>query len=140
MDTPRVPDQQWNPQQQLQELMLESQFDDHDAAATTARILREYGAVAAYSIGYLATYGGNERVRLQAATYIMDRIQNDGLDADIRLLQEQQKLVGQSLFAAIRALGQEFGFTTDDIKVRAIVHRTLISVSEKGGGELPPAQ
>lgn len=135
MDTPRVPTQEWNPQALLADLMLDSQFDNHDAAATVSRILREHGAVAAQSIAHLAVYAGNERVRLQAAQYIVDRTLTEGLDADIQLLQAQQALVGQALFATLRVLGLEYNFSIEDPRVRHLVNKTLISISERGSND-----
>jgi hypothetical protein len=131
VDTPKIPQKEWNPQAQLAELLLESQFDDHDAAATVSRMMREYAAVAAQSLAHLAVHSTNERVRFQAATYIVDRVLDGGIDWDIKLAEAQMKIFGQALFSAIRELGKEHGFSVEDAPVRSIVAKALIDVSEK---------
>lgn len=130
MDAQRVPKQEWKPREMLDELLLEAQFDGGDAAAATSRLLREHALAAASSIAHLAVYGGNERVRLMAAEYIVDKVLQGGLNEDVKLFQEQQQLVGQALFLVVKALGQHFGFDPQDPVVKGIAHKSLITIGE----------
>jgi len=137
MDAPRVPTRDWNPEKMINELMLESQFDGGDAAASASRLLREHALVAAQSIAHLAAYGHNERVRFQAASYIVDRVLGGRLEDDIKLQQAQIKLVGQTLSSVVRALGMKFNFDPDAQEVRVVTNEAIMAVSRAvdGSGE-----
>lgn len=129
MDEPRVPAANWNPREALQSLVFEAQMDGGDAAAASARILREHAILAAQSICHLSAYAQTERIRLQASQYIVDRVLGSELDHDIRLQQEQARQVGAAMYSAIRALGLHFGFDPDDSHVREVAHDTLITLA-----------
>jgi hypothetical protein len=128
-DEVKVPAEAWNPKAQLEGLMFEAQLDAGDAAAATARILREHALLAAQSICHLAAYAQTERVRLEAARYVVDATLKTGLDQDIRLQQSQTKLVGQALYAAVRALGLRYGFDPDASDVRELAHDTILTLA-----------
>ena len=113
-------------------MVFEAQMDGGDAGAATSRILREHAILAAQSIAHLAAYAQTERIRLQASQYIVDRVLGSGLDLDIRLQQEQTRIVGQALYAAVRALGLRYGFDPDDPAVRTLAHDTLLELSGPG--------
>jgi len=128
-DEARVPEPQWNPREALDSLVFEAQLDGGDAGAATSRILREHAILAAQSICHLAAYAQTERIRLQASQYIVDRVLGAGLDLDIRLQTEQQRIVGQALYAAVRALGLRYGFDPDDPVVRTLAHDTILAIA-----------
>jgi hypothetical protein len=135
-DTPRVAKKEWNPEAQLEDLMLESQFDAGDAAATTARLLREHALVAAESIAHLSAHAHNERVRLQAAQYIVERVLDSALDHDIVMQRAQIKLIGQAMQGVVRALGMRYQFDPDAPEVKMIAQETMLALAastEKGG-------
>jgi hypothetical protein len=135
MDSPKVAKRNWNPEEQLDELMLEFQFDQGDAAATTARLLREHALVAAESIAHLSAHAGNERVRLQASVFIVERVLESRLDNDLKLQQSQIALIGQALTATIRGLGLRFDFDPDSPVVKSIAHEALSALAGKELGE-----
>lgn len=134
-DEARVPEAIWNPREALQSLVFEAQMDGGDAAAATARILREHAILAVQSIAHLAAYAQTERVRLQASQYIVDRVLDEGLDADVKLQQQQVRMIGQALYAAVRALGLRFGFDPDAPEVRALAHETIITLASSTESE-----
>jgi hypothetical protein len=137
VDDVRVPEQEWNPRAALDSLVFDNQMEGGDAAAATARILREHSLLAAQSICHLAAYAQTERVRLDAARYIVDTVLASGLDADIRLQAEQTKIVGQALYAAVRALGLRYGFDPNSPEVRSLARETILTLAtgeeEEGG-------
>jgi hypothetical protein len=133
-DEARVPEPVWNPREALESLVFEAQMDGGDAAAATSRILREHAILAAQSIAHLAAYASTERVRLQASAYIVDRVLAQGLDADVRLANEQVKAIGQALYTAIRALGLRFGFDPDAPEVRELARESIITLTSPDGG------
>jgi hypothetical protein len=128
-DEARVPEQKWNPKEQLQALVFESQMDNGDATASTARILREHAILAAQSIAHLSAYAQTERIRLAASQYIVDRVLGAGLDADIKLQHEQMRMVGQALYALIRGLGMRYGFDPEGPDARELARTTLLELS-----------
>jgi hypothetical protein len=125
MDTPRVPQERWNPKEALQGLVFEAQMDGGDAGAATSRILREHAILAAQSICHLSAYAQTERIRLQASQYIVDRVLGSELDLDLRLAREQARQVGQAMYATIRALGLRYNFDPESPEARAVAHDTL---------------
>jgi hypothetical protein len=137
-DDVRVPNEAWDPKSALDSLVFEAQMDGGDAAAATARILREHSLLAAQSICHLAAYAQTERIRFEAARYVVEATLNTGLDQDIRLQQAQTKLVGQALYAAVRALGLRYGFDPDSSDVRELAHDTILTLAAhhlEGGDE-----
>ena len=127
--TVRVPNPEWDPQVALQSLVLESHFDDGDQVAATARLLREHALMAAQSVAQLSCYAESERVRMQASTYIIDKVMAAELNHDLNLKRDQVQVVGQALFAAVRALGLRHGFRHDDAATRAIVQDALLTLA-----------
>jgi hypothetical protein len=109
--------------------MLEFTYDDGDSAAVVSRLLREHALIAAESVAHLSVHARNERVRMQAATYIIDKVLSGRLDADIKLAQAQVGIVGQALTGVVRALGLRFGFDPDDPAVKAVAQETLVSLA-----------
>jgi len=71
----------WNPETALDELtpgqrQLLTETDLSDAKQTgqmVDQIFREYACSSALSIVHIALYGGNERIRFQAAQYVVER-------------------------------------------------------------------
>jgi hypothetical protein len=137
MDAPRIAKKNWDPDSMLDEIMLESQYDQHDAAASVARRLREHGMIAAESMAHLATHAGNEKVRMDASKYIIEKVLTGGFDHDRRLEEAQKQIMGQAMYALVRALGLEFNFDPESTKVKAIAHETILAVAagELGTGE-----
>jgi hypothetical protein len=133
-DEPRVPQRDWDPKSALEGLIFEAQLDGGDSPAATSRILREHALIAAQSICHLAAYASTERVRLQAAEWIVERVLEERLDQDIRLAAEQQKLVGQALYGAVRALGLQFGFDPEDQMVRTVTRDAILAVATESHG------
>lgn len=128
-DEVRVPRERWDPKEALEGLVFEAQMDGGDAAASTSRLLREHALIAAQSICHLSAYASTERIRFEASRYVVDTVLASGLDADIRLQREQTKLVGQALYAAVRALGLRFGFDPDSAEVRGLAHETMVELA-----------
>jgi hypothetical protein len=110
-------------------LVFEAQLDGGDASAATSRILREHSLLAAQSIVHLAAYSQNDRIRFEASKFVVDRVLAQSLDADIRLQTEQTRLVGQALFAAVRALGLRYGFDPNSADVRELAHDTILTLA-----------
>jgi hypothetical protein len=134
-DQPRVPRADWNPREALEGLVFEAQLDNGDAGAATSRILREHAILAAESICHLAAFAQTERIRLQASVYIVDKVLGSQLDLDVRLKAEQQRVVGQALYSAVRTLGHHYGFDADDPTVREVAHDTLLQLAAATQGE-----
>ena len=130
-DSVRVPDREWDPKASLQRLMLESQLDAGDAVAAATRLLREHAVMAAQSIAHLSAYGESERVRLQASTWIIDRVLMSELDHDLQLKRDQVRVVGQALTSAIRALGLRYGFEHDSEEARQIAQEALLELAAR---------
>ena len=127
--TVRVPNPEWDPQVALQSLVLESHFDDGDQVQATARLLREHALMAAQSVAQLSCYAESERVRMQASTYIIDKVMAAELNHDLNLKRDQVQVVGQALYAAVRALGLRHGFRHDDAATRSIVQDALLTLA-----------
>lgn len=128
-DTQIVAKREWNPEAQLEELMLEVKFDDGNAQASVARRLRQHAMTAAESIAHLAAYANNERVRLQAASYIVDRVLTDKLGHDLELQQEMIAMVGQALNGVVRQLGLRYDFDPDSTEVRTIAFEAMMALA-----------
>lgn len=137
-DTPRVPAKEWNPQEALQSLVFEQQMEDGNAVAATSKLLREHALLAASSIAHLAAYSSNDRVRLQAATFIVDKTLESELDADLRLAKEQAKQVGHALLMIVRTLALRYNFDPDAPEVRVLAHQALMAASHNSGPIAPP--
>jgi hypothetical protein len=131
-DNARVANKSWDPEAQLNDLMLEMQFDDGNAAASSARMLREHALQAASSIAHLSAHAGNERVRMQASAYILDKVLNDSLDHDHRLHQELVTMVGSALASVVRALGVRYNFDPDSPEVKSIAHECMVALASAG--------
>jgi len=78
----------WDPDKALADLETEVSLDDGDFVAATERIFKENAIVAAKSIVHLAVACTNERLRLDAAKYVVDR--NLGRIGDTDPLQKQE--------------------------------------------------
>jgi hypothetical protein len=130
-DVPRVAEQEWNPKERLADLMMEAKFDDGDAAASVARLLREHSLIAAESLCHLSAYACNERVRFQASTYILDRVLGGNAEHDIKLRTEAVSVVGQVLHGMVRNLGMHYGFDPNSIEVRTIAHDAILALAGK---------
>lgn len=66
---------EWDPDQALRDLAAESQLmQDVDFETTAKRLLQENLVPAVLAIAHLAVHSPNERIRLQAAQYIADRV------------------------------------------------------------------
>jgi len=128
-DNIRVAKRDWKPEELLEELKLELQFDSNDAASATARLLRETALPAAQSIAHLALYAGNERVRFQSAQFVVDRTLNMAFDHDLKLQQAQIALVGQVMHGVIRALGLKFGFDPDSPEVKQVAYEKILELA-----------
>jgi hypothetical protein len=71
----------WDPDLAIQELLAERAYDGINLAASdqgttneiTKRILREAAPMAAKALVHLAQFADSDRIRMQAATYIVDR-------------------------------------------------------------------
>lgn len=69
-------DPNWDPETALRDLkdpIEVSLYDGESPADTARRILKENAPLVAKSLVYLAVNSPNERVRLQAGIYVMDR-------------------------------------------------------------------
>jgi hypothetical protein len=64
---------EWDPDQALADLVDESALDDGDHHAAAERIFREHATVAAKAICHMAVHCSNDRLRLDAAKYVVDR-------------------------------------------------------------------
>jgi hypothetical protein len=125
----RVPDPNWDPMAALQTLVLESALDDHDARATTARLLREHALISAASISHLAVHATSERVRLTAAQYVVDRALQQTPDAEPTYIRDEQvRQVGNAIQSVVRTLSHRYGFDAQGADVLATVHTALSGI------------
>jgi hypothetical protein len=115
----------------LESLMAPSPYEGLEPVAATSRLLREKAPAAARTIAELSTGAVSERVRLRAATYVVDALlgQDARLDHDVVLHRAQVAFVGQALAGAVRALALHFGFHDDDPRAREIVHDALLELA-----------
>jgi|SRR5215472_15025667 len=132
-DVPRVPERDWSPREALQSLVFEAQMDDGNVVAATARVLREHALLAATSIAHLAAYSANDRVRLQAAEFIVEKTLDAQLDHDLQLQREQTRQVGHAMLQLIRTLGVRYGFDPDSPDIKVLAHEALVTASTGGG-------
>lgn len=134
-DETRVPNKDWDPEAALQSLAFEAQMEQGDAAAASARLLREHAIMATQSICHLAAFAVTERIRFEAARYVVDRVLESSLDHDVRLQRAQTKVVGQALYTVVRALGLQHGFDPDSQEVRELAHDAILTfaIEEEGG-------
>jgi hypothetical protein len=64
---------EWDAEEALQNLTAERMLDDGDDLAASERIFAENAVGASLSIVHIALYSSNERLRLDASRYIVDR-------------------------------------------------------------------
>jgi len=64
---------EWDPDERLQELTAERLLNDGDDLAGSERIFAENAIPAALAITHMAVFSDNERIRLEAAKYVVDR-------------------------------------------------------------------
>ena len=64
---------EWDADSKLSDLSMEIALDNGDQVKTASRIFLENTAVAAQSIVHTALYSHNERLRLDAAKYVVER-------------------------------------------------------------------
>jgi len=137
MDAPRIAKKQWDPDSMLEDITLESAVDQHDPAAAVSRRLREHAMIAAESMAHLATHAGNEKVRMDASKYIIEKVLAGGFDLDKRLEEAQMEIMTQAIAAVVRALGMKRNFDPEAIEIREVVHETILQVA---AGELGPGE
>jgi hypothetical protein len=138
MDSVKIPPKEWDPQALIEDLKFELAFDANNAASATARLLRETATPAAQSISHLAMYAGNEKVRLDAAKFIVDRTLQQALDHDLKMQQAQITLVGQVISTVIRSLGLRYGFDPDSPEVKQIAYEKILELAAVSGEEEHP--
>jgi hypothetical protein len=63
----------WDPDARLEDLAKELAVSDGDQEQAALRVFQENLALAAQAITHIALYGGAERVRLEAAKYVVER-------------------------------------------------------------------
>lgn len=69
----------WDPTEALQRLVQEKELiGDGDPVPFASRIIRDSAPEAALSITHLAIHSLDERIRFQAARYILDSTMNQG--------------------------------------------------------------
>ncbi len=71
----------WDPDEAIDTLKLERSMDESEAA-TAQRIFVENLPAAAQSIAHTAIYSTNERLRLDAAKYVVERVMGRVKDVD----------------------------------------------------------
>ena len=93
-------DPDWLPDSAIEALNTERRVHTDETPAQTARrLMHENGPGAALSIIHIALYGSNERLRLDASKYVVDRVlgrvgddvnqgEDSPLDAALRRMQE----------------------------------------------------
>jgi hypothetical protein len=64
---------EWNPDQAINDLTAERDLDGGNDLVASERIFSENAIPAALSIAHMAIHSGNERIRLEAAKYVVDR-------------------------------------------------------------------
>jgi len=64
---------EWDPEHALAGLTAERALDDGDDLAASERIFAENAVPAALSLVHLAVHSSNERIRLEASKYVVDR-------------------------------------------------------------------
>lgn len=80
---------EWDPDTALNALTAERLLDDGDDVSAAERIFKENAVPAALSIAHLAVHSPNERIRLAAAQYVVDR--NLGRIGDTDPLKQAEK-------------------------------------------------
>jgi hypothetical protein len=103
--------------------------------AASARVLREHALLAAQAICDLAVYSESERIRYQAATYIVDRVLDSQVDHDLRLSSAQARQVGHAVQLMVRTLGMKYGFDYESPEVRTLATEALVAASHETGSE-----
>ena len=99
--------------------------DREDPTARAKRVLRESVDNVAMTVVQLALHGVSERIRLEAAKYVIERVFAMTNDPDVLTPNQQIKAVGGVLQ---RAIGQ-LGLDGDDPQVRETFHRALTELS-----------
>lgn len=73
----------WDPEAALRSLVTETQvMDGESPEQTMMRLFKENGPIAALSICQISQHSPNERLRLDASKYVMDRVLGRIGDAD----------------------------------------------------------
>ena len=72
---------EWDPDRALEDLTQEIKIDGDDNARIAKRLMHENLPIAAMAICHVAQYADNDRLRLDAAKYIVER--NLGRTADV---------------------------------------------------------
>lgn len=99
------------------------------AAQSASRILRENAIRAAMSIVHLASRSESERVRLAAATYVVEHaflassLGHDTLNSD-----EQMQIMG----TAISEIATKLGHDVNDPVTRELIRQTLVNMHDSG--------
>lgn len=82
---------EWDPEKNFESLTHEVAINDGDYSKAAKRIFEESAPIAAQAITHLALYSVNEKIRLDASRYIIDRClgradntpQGSGEDGDV---------------------------------------------------------
>lgn len=70
-----IPDSEWVPDRAIEAIMLERQMEpDISDTALANKIMKENLPIVAANIVHTAKYANDPRIRLQAGTYVMDRM------------------------------------------------------------------
>jgi hypothetical protein len=70
-----ISDEEWIPEASLAAIAMEQQVHpDESSEAMTRRLFRENSAAATASIVHIALHGSNERLRLDASKYVVERV------------------------------------------------------------------
>jgi len=74
-DEPEVDDRSWIPDQAIEGLKMERQLGDKKSDIEfTRELFRQNAPAAASAIVHLAIHSQNERIRLQSAQYVVERV------------------------------------------------------------------
>lgn len=77
------PTSKWNAEEALKGLVFEAALNGESEQETAGRVFRENLPLAAQAIVHVARYASNERIRLDAAKYVVER--NLGRLADVQV-------------------------------------------------------
>jgi hypothetical protein len=78
-------------------------------------------------------YSESERIRYQAATYIVDRVLDSQVDHDLKLTAQQSRQVGHAVQLMVRTLGLKYGFDHESAEVRELATEALVAASHDTG-------
>lgn len=79
---PRVSDDVWQPDHEIDLLLAESVVDGLSAEQKARQILTQNAPMAAKSVVWLSKYASAEAIRLKASQYILDGVVGGGFKSD----------------------------------------------------------